>query len=243
MTHWKAITSALAVCLALVTAPSVRAQSAQSADHAQPAETVNICALMRPQAGKAEALRDALLALVEPTRREAGHIAYDVYEEQDGALFLHEVWRSQQDLDRHLQQPYVVDFVNRMAGLLDGANEAHFGRVVSTLQNPRFTARDAQRPDAVNICSIKRPREGKADALRQALLALVEPTRREAGFITYNLYEEQDGTLFLYEAWRSREDLEAHFQTPHVQAFRRQVDALADRNEVRFGRFVPPVGE
>jgi quinol monooxygenase YgiN len=46
-------------------------------------EHVAIFCLMRPTADEAETLLDTLLALVQPTRAEAGCIAYDVYEEAD----------------------------------------------------------------------------------------------------------------------------------------------------------------
>lgn len=241
MTTNRIVKSTLAAVLTLALLPLGHAQQARDTlvRNEQVATTVNICALMRPQAGKADELRQALLALVTPTSKEEGFMTYNLYEEKDGAIFLHEVWRSQQDLERHFDKPYVKDFVSRTSSLLDGPNEAHFGKVVSTLNNPRFSARDAQVPTAVNICSVKRPLAGKAEELRRALLALVEPTSKEEGFITYNLYEEEDGALFLYEAWRSRADLDAHFQQPYIRDFQRKVGSLTERNDVRFGKYIP----
>jgi len=48
-------------------------------------------------------------------------------------------------------------------------------------------------------------------------LALVEPTRAETGCETYDVYEEADGALVLFETWRSRADLEAHQQATDGQ--------------------------
>ncbi|MFG6459796.1 putative quinol monooxygenase [Roseateles sp. BYS96W] len=202
------------------------------------ADSVNVCALMRPLPGKSEELRQTLLALVEPTSKEAGHLFYQVYGTKDGGLFLLEAWRSQEDLDRHIQQPAVQEFIRKIPSLVDGSNEAHFGRMVSPKGQP--SKHDASAPGVVNICSIKKPRSGKEAELRQALLSLVEPTRREEGLIYYNVFEEADGSIFLTEAWRNREALEEHFRTPYVRAFRDKVDSLAERNEVHFGELLKP---
>ena len=204
-------------------------------------ETVNICALMRPQPGKSEELRQSLLSLVEPTSKEEGALFYQVYGRDDGGIFLLEAWRTQKDLDRHIQQPAVQEFIRKSAGLLDGDNEAHFGRMISA-PAPR-SAHDPRAASVINVCSIKRPRPGQAKEHREALLALVEPTRREEGLIEYNVFEERDGSLFLTEAWRSRADLERHFQTPYVRAFRGRVDRLAERNEVHFGQLLSPTAK
>lgn len=218
------------LALALVFAlPSMSyAQTALSA------ETVNICAMMRAKEGKAGELRNALLALATPTRSEEGHIAYDVYEEKDGALFLHEIWRSQEDLDRHLQKPNVQDFVKKSAERLDGKNDAHFGKAISVSEKPQAT----RGPESISICSIKHPRDGKADELRRALLSLTGPTRKEPGNLAYNIHEEMDGSLFLFETWRSMDDLERHFGTSYVKDFRSKVDGLADVNEVHIGKLI-----
>lgn len=215
---------ALALAFAL---PSVGyAQTAVSV------ETVNICAMMRAKDGKADELRNALLALATPTRSDDGYIAYDAYEEKSGALFLHEVWRSQEDLDRHLQKPDVQDFVKKSPARLDGKNDAHFGKAISISEKPQ-ASRSAE---SISICSIKHPKAGKADELRRALLSLSSPTSKEPGNLAYNIYEEKDGSLFLFETWRSMADLERHFGTPYVKDFRSKVDGLADVNEVHIGK-------
>lgn len=63
------------------------------------------------------------------------------------------------------------------------------------------------------------PKEDKAAALKELLLALVEPTRKEEGIVQYDIYEEDNGTLFMYEVWRSKEDFERHLETPHMKQF------------------------
>ena len=61
---------------------------------------------------------------------------------------------------------------------------------------------------------------GKADVVRDALVALVPPTLREEGCLSYALSESaaQPGTFVTVETWRSQADVDAHMRTPHVQA-------------------------
>ncbi len=61
---------------------------------------------------------------------------------------------------------------------------------------------------------------GQEETVRSALSALVAPTRGEEGCLTYELYESGSapGTFVTVESWRSQADLDAHLQTPHVQA-------------------------
>ena len=61
---------------------------------------------------------------------------------------------------------------------------------------------------------------GKQDALRQALLRLVEVTAREPGFIRYDLHEhsEKPGTFAFYEIWADQHALDRHGNTAEMAA-------------------------
>ncbi|GAA2291265.1 hypothetical protein GCM10010149_43150 [Nonomuraea roseoviolacea subsp. roseoviolacea] len=71
----------------------------------------------------------------------------------------------------------------------------------------------------VSLYGFLTPRPGHADELRELLLGLVGPSREHAGSLQYHLHEQEDGRFFLYEVWRSREDLDRHNATPLLQAF------------------------
>ncbi|MBI4891022.1 MAG: antibiotic biosynthesis monooxygenase [Acidobacteria bacterium] len=60
---------------------------------------------------------------------------------------------------------------------------------------------------------------GKEAELRQALLDCIEPTRAEEGCVQYDLHESTDtpGHFIFYENWTSREALDRHLATPHLQ--------------------------
>jgi quinol monooxygenase YgiN len=75
-----------------------------------------------------------------------------------------------------------------------------------------------------------RAKAGQESRLRQELQRLLAPTRAEVGCINYDLHEPQtDPALFaLYENWTSQAALDAHFQTPYLQAFFKLIPELSD---------------
>ena len=62
---------------------------------------------------------------------------------------------------------------------------------------------------------------GKEDALRQAALALVEPTRKEQGCVQYDLHEHKSepGRFVFFENWASEEHLAKHAASEHLKQF------------------------
>lgn len=65
-----------------------------------------------------------------------------------------------------------------------------------------------------------RAKPGKEDQLRQATLAIVEPTRSEEGCMQFVVHEDLNapGTFFIRESWRDQAALDAHFAQPYLQA-------------------------
>ena len=63
-------------------------------------------------------------------------------------------------------------------------------------------------------------RPDTVDALRSLLFGLLEPTRREAGCLRYILLQNQnDPADFTFvEEWADAAALDAHLETPHLQA-------------------------
>lgn len=82
----------------------------------------------------------------------------------------------------------------------------------------------------VSVFASFRPRVGSEDALRSLLTWMVERTRVEPGCERYDLYEERDaqGSLHLFERYRSPEALEAHRTSEHYIEYRRQVADLLE---------------
>ena len=61
---------------------------------------------------------------------------------------------------------------------------------------------------------------GSERVVRDALQALVEPTRAEPGCHSYELYESSaaPGTFVTIESWADPGDLDTHLATPHIAA-------------------------
>lgn len=64
-------------------------------------------------------MREETLKLVEPTRSEEDCLNYDLHQGIDdpSLLFFYENWRSQQDLDEHLEQPYIAEYIEKLGDL------------------------------------------------------------------------------------------------------------------------------
>ncbi|AQT97479.1 MULTISPECIES: putative quinol monooxygenase [Pseudomonas] len=79
----------------------------------------------------------------------------------------------------------------------------------------------------VSIAVLK-AKPGQQQALKQGLLALVEPTRTEPGNLDYVLFELRDepGTFYMREAFKNQAALDAHFATPYFKAFAAAADGL-----------------
>ena len=60
-------------------------------------------------------------AVAQPSRAEAGCLAYDFYEQPSGNEFLFfEEWADQAALDFHFQTPHFQAFIGEFSGLLSG---------------------------------------------------------------------------------------------------------------------------
>lgn len=81
---------------------------------------LTVVARIKAKPGLEDRVREALMALVNPTRKEAGCINYDLHQSRgDKTLFLfYENWTSKKDLDDHLDMPYLRDFLGKADTLL-----------------------------------------------------------------------------------------------------------------------------
>jgi quinol monooxygenase YgiN len=90
--------------------------------------------------------------------------------------------------------------------------------------------------NAVTLVVLLRPKPSQETLLEAELRALVGPTRREEGCITYDLHRaiEAPGAFLLHEVWATREDHRLHTQTPHFLRWDARKDALLASREVSF---------
>lgn len=81
---------------------------------------------------------------------------------------------------------------------------------------------------AITITAILKAHPGKEEALRQALDAVIPPSRQEEGCLTYVLHESIDepGTFVFYEKYEDEAALDHHINSPHYQAYRTAAETL-----------------
>ena len=81
----------------------------------------------------------------------------------------------------------------------------------------------------ITVVATFQVRPGKETELKNILIGLVAPTRKEAGCLNYDLHASpEDPAKFLFhENWTSKAHLDAHLQSPHIKALLPRVPELA----------------
>ncbi len=81
---------------------------------------VTVLALFKAKPGLEEEVKRELMALQGPTRSEEGCINYDLHQSQEdpSRFMFYENWKGQEDLDKHLQMPYLTAFREKAGDLL-----------------------------------------------------------------------------------------------------------------------------
>jgi quinol monooxygenase YgiN len=89
---------------------------------------------------------------------------------------------------------------------------------------------------AVTLIVLLRAKPGQEVLLQAELRALVGPTRREPGCLTYDLHRaiEVPGAFMLHEVWETRDHHRAHTKTPHFTRWDARKDALLASREATF---------
>ena len=70
-------------------------------------------------------------------------------------------------------------------------------------------------------------KQDRVDLLKSELLKLIEPTRKEAGCLQYDLHQDNENpAVFLfYETWESRELWQEHMNSAHLAGFMKAAEA------------------
>lgn len=93
----------------------------------------------------------------------------------------------------------------------------------------------------VTVIARARAKSGLEETLRQEILALIPPTRAEAGCINYDLHRSADdpALFMLYENWVSMKDLEEHLAMTYLEAFKAKApDLLAEPLEITLWKMI-----
>jgi quinol monooxygenase YgiN len=80
-----------------------------------------------------------ILGLAEPLRAEPGSVEFHVHRDRADRLrfVIYEMFRSKRDLEKHLAEPYVQEFVRAIQPLVEGPLRQQFLRMCSDLPEVR----------------------------------------------------------------------------------------------------------
>jgi quinol monooxygenase YgiN len=103
-------------------------------------------------------------------------------------------------------------------------------------RQPRKAGATKLPKDAITLIVILRAREGQETLLEAELRALVGPTRKEDGCLTYDLHRSADapGGFLLHEIWTTREAHTQHTKTAHFLRWNARKDALLASRDSTF---------
>lgn len=81
---------------------------------------------------------------------------------------------------------------------------------------------------AITVVASFQAKTGRRDELKKALLALIAPTREEAGCLNYDLHQLQENPdkFLFHENWTSRAHLDAHLQNTHIRMLLPRMEEL-----------------
>lgn len=119
--------------------------------------------------------------------------------------------------------------ISRRALLASGVALAGYSYGIGETKAEGVAAADMPK-DGIILTAMVKAKAGQEEAVKEALVSLVEPTRKEPGCLCYNLHQSKsDPALFMfYEQWASQEAIEAHGKSPHMKALG---DKLKDRTD------------
>ena len=74
--------------------------------------------------------------------------------------------------------------------------------------------------NTLTVVAIAETSADRAEELKSVCMGLIEPTRKENGCISYDLYQDttNPGKFTFIENWQSKEHLDVHLKTPHLVA-------------------------
>jgi len=194
-------------------------------------DQVTVLAQFVAKPGRAKDVCNALVHMVEPSRAEPGNVSYDLHrlKNNPAAFYVLANWANQAALDQHMASPHVRNLLNEQAVPdLVAPPKLSYARPLSNPDTrpdrPRATANSRDQVTLVPFFTIK---PGEVNPVRQAHLAMLEPTRAEPGCLDYDLYQsrEDPSVMFFYENWTDQEALASHMNTPNFYRYvRGEVD-------------------
>ena len=107
-------------------------RSRSSKNEKLPKDAVTLIVILRAREGQETLLEAELRALVGPSRKEEGCLAYSLHRSIDtpGALLLHEVWASREAHTEHSHTPHFLRWNARKDALLASRDGTFWKQIV-----------------------------------------------------------------------------------------------------------------
>ena len=181
-------------------------------------DPIIVVAHFKAKAGKEAALQELLRGLIEPTRKEAGCLRYELNQEIENpaAFTFAEKFSSREAFESHVKSPYIKSFGERSADLVE-SRQVRLHRELLPAAQPESAARLAS-DGAVIVIAHFTAKPGKEEELSTFLQGLVEPTRREPGCVRYELNQDLNdpATFSFVETFADRQGFDAHCTMPYI---------------------------
>jgi quinol monooxygenase YgiN len=168
--------------------------------------------------GKEKALLELLRGLIEPTRKEAGCLRYELNQEieKPAAFTFAEKFASRDAFTTHLKMRHIKQFAEQSIELIESRRVRIHRELIPVSGNETTPASDAAQIVVIAHFTAK---PGKEEELSTFLQGLVEPTRREPGCIRYELNQDLDdpSTFSFVETFADRAGFDAHCRMPYIE--------------------------
>jgi len=194
-------------------------------------DQVTVLAQFVAKPGREDDVCETLLRVVEPSRGDAGNVSYDLHRLKNNraAIYLLANWVDRSSFDQHMAGATVRTLISeRTMPNLVAPPVVCLARPLSTPDTrpgrPRPSANTNGQVTLVPFFTIK---PDEVDAVRDAHLAMLGPTRSEPGCLDYDLYQSREDprVMFFYENWSDQSTLDRHMNTPNFYRYvRGEVD-------------------
>lgn len=168
--------------------------------------------------GNEAALLGLLRGLIEPTRKEAECLRYELNEEIENpaAFTFAEKFASRDAFTTHLKMRHIKQFAEQSIELIESRRVRIHRELLPVSGNETTPASDMAQIVVIAHFTAK---PSKQEELSTFLQGLVEPTRREPGCIRYELNQDLDdpSTFSFVEIFADRAGFDAHCRMPYIE--------------------------
>lgn len=100
---------------------------------------------------------------------------------------------------------------------------------------PEATVAETPKTLRLNVFLSAADEQKRAEAIETAR-KLIEPSQKEDGCISYDMYESvtAPGEFIIVETWESQEALDRHMKQPHFIEYATRLDEYGDKHADRF---------